>query len=131
MEDSFVSFKTAKSAKEKGFDNIVCDAYYHINEGYSKGYAFCYSHIEKQSEDAILKPTKSLLQKWLREKYNIQVNVCSHILKGGRWGDYVAYVNNVALNDARDEEYQSYEEALDFGLFEALKKINNHENKEI
>jgi hypothetical protein len=131
MEEDFVSFKTANLAKEKKFDKVDCRAYFHLNEGYSCGYAFCYSEVKEQSENVVLAPTKSFLQKWLREKHNIQVYAYSHTLKNGIWGDYVVYINNVALNDARDEEYQTCESALEFGLFEALKKINDYENKEI
>lgn len=31
-----VSFELAKLLKEKGFDNIKCDNYYHINSGYTE-----------------------------------------------------------------------------------------------
>jgi len=68
-------------------------------------------------------PTQSLLQKWLREKYNMQVFCYSHTLKNGKYGDYVISFNGIYLNDARDEEFQTYEEALEVGLQYALNRI--------
>ena len=68
--------------------------------------------------------TQSLLAKWLREEHNIQVYVCSQTVNGlGIYRDYVAYVNGSQVNDSRDEEYQTYEEAMEFGLYKALKKL--------
>lgn len=61
MEDTLITFETAELAKEKGF-NIPCKHLYDIKTGeYSDGYIF---------GDVILAPTQSLLQKWLRDKYN-------------------------------------------------------------
>jgi len=34
------------------------------------------------------------------------------------------YINGIAQNDARDEEYQTYEDAMELGLQNALKMIN-------
>jgi hypothetical protein len=82
-------------------------------------------------------PTQALLARWLREAHGIQVYVVSGTLDGNhKYRDYVAHVcvgkshdNTVgrvvrsAVNDARDEEYQTYEAAFEFGLQEALKNI--------
>lgn len=82
-------------------------------------------------------PTQALLARWLREKHGIQVYAVSGTLDGTpKYRDYVVHVcvakshdNAVghvvqtAINDARDEEYQTYEEAMEVGLQEALKKI--------
>ncbi len=124
LEDVYVSFDTAKLAKEKGFNLQLTSCYFYDWEYFK----------QKLSTSAILKnhnaddesysaPTQSILQRWLRNKYNIQVYVYSHTLRNEKWGDYVVYVNNEALNDARDEEFQTYEEAMEFGLAKALKKI--------
>ena len=68
-------------------------------------------------------PTQSLLQKWLREIHGIQVYVYSSTIRLGKYSDYVIHINEKSLNDARDEEYQIYEDAFEVGLREALKII--------
>jgi len=86
-------------------------------------------------------PTQALLAAWLREKYGIQVYAVSGTLSGTvdgvrKYKDYVAHVciassrdNEVghvvqtAINDPRDEEYQTYELAMEAGLLYALKQI--------
>jgi len=86
-------------------------------------------------------PTQALLARWLREAHGIQVYAVSGTLSGTvdgarKYKDYVVHVcvassrdNEVgrvvqtAVNDARDEEFQTYEAALEFGLREALKNI--------
>jgi hypothetical protein len=131
MEDKRVTFETAKLAKEKGF-NVVqrygMEASLYNKKGehtYYANYGFMYSGL---SDGYISAPTQSLLQKWLREIHGIQVYVSSHTVKSTNmmqiYRDYVAYLNSNALNDARDEEYQTYEAALEFGLKEALKHVS-------
>ena len=69
-------------------------------------------------------PTQSILQKWLREKYNIHVEV--RIWSQG-YG-VVLFQNNfpiVQVNNNYIYWHKGYEEALEEGLFEALKLINN------
>jgi hypothetical protein len=40
-----VDFSTAKLLKEKGFDTIDCGGYYHVCDGYTKGYAYSDEYI--------------------------------------------------------------------------------------
>jgi hypothetical protein len=35
----------------------------------------------------------------------------------------VVYINGAYFNDARDEEYDTYEKAMEFGLYNALTQI--------
>tara|TARA_R110002012_G_C11328222_1_gene576686 strand:- start:196 stop:495 length:300 start_codon:yes stop_codon:yes gene_type:complete len=99
MKEQLISFETAKLAKEKGF-NWPCLCYrqksavigdetiLEVMEG-EKYYDWnSYPQVPFYSM-----PTQSLLQKWLREVYNVHIQI--------------------------------YEEALEKGLFEALKLINN------
>ena len=65
MRDQLISFETAKLAKSKGFDEY-CDGYIteHGEEhDYGAGYKNSYGYTTQ--------PTQSLLQRWLREVYNI------------------------------------------------------------
>lgn len=149
MKDERISLETAKILKEKNFDIWV---YGSITEyittqkdkeypkgggpfGWKKGERdidptdfFCNNHGSCDYSNKKYKmyalPTQSLVQKWLREVHNIQVYCRSHTKNGeGKYRDYVAYVNEEIINDARDEEYQTYEEALEVGLRYALEMI--------
>jgi hypothetical protein len=115
MEKEFVTFKTAKLAKEKGFDVLTKLRY---REDGSCGTIF--------NEGAqIMMPIQSLLQKWLREVHNIEVYVVpystnnNHKLRGGK-GYYEVVVD---LAGTTWSGYETYEEALEIGLQEALKLI--------
>lgn len=59
------------------------------------------------------------LQKWLREKYNIDIIITSAILGYG----YLIYNRYPPKNIANNKVFQFYEEALEEGLKEGLKLI--------
>lgn len=78
MEKEFVAYELAVKLKELGFDE-PCIGYYHVNEGYTKGYAFCYFNVPKRFEDGsqhfindLVAPTFSQAFRWFREKHNMQ-----------------------------------------------------------
>lgn len=129
MEDTLISFETAKLAKEKRFNisvyffwhpspmgDILLDTFeetqfgtIEVKENHNQEYTYRYSA-----------PTQSLLQKWLREKHKIHVQILPYnhkylisLLKYGQNGS----------NPNFDEEHSTYEEALEIGLQEALKLI--------
>ena len=140
MKGIFVNIDTAKLAKEKKFhyelnscfveyirtvesDNpsfAMTKGYVEIESGY-----FVNDHFDLSNKNYICygRPTQSLLQTWLRNEHDVQVYAYSHTKKNGKWGDYVVYVDNTAINDARDEEFQTYEDALEIGLQHALTKL--------
>jgi len=82
----------------------------------------CPSFSVVSDDTEYVAPTQTELQRWLREEKNIQVYARSHTKKNGKWGDYIALVDNFEINDARDEEFQKYEDALEVGLEYALEK---------
>ena len=129
MEEQLISFETAKLAKEKGFDFIDVHSYYHINEGYSIGYALCISEVNEQTDGCLLAPTQSLLQKWLREKHFLHIVLIPTIT-----GDMTYKIVDIQCNpqyeierppynDVCAYDFTTYEEALEIGLQEALKLI--------
>lgn len=137
MEEQLVSFKTAKLAKEKGFgvesiESVNSQIYDNHTEVSKFPYyvdSFSLWELEElQGEVLYLAPTQSLLQKWLREKYNIQLCL-KPIYGGGKingrqigWMCYTPY---------QDEEFNklpsislshnTYGGALERGLQAALK----------
>jgi hypothetical protein len=129
MQEQLISFKTAKLAKEKGFDENCAEGFSFENctkTGYFnvEGGLFCNSELAIHQYTA---PTQSLLQKWLRDIYNIEVfvyrtmktiNGYRYGCVGERWLDEetTEYLFNVYAN-------KEYEDALEVGLYEALKLI--------
>ena len=124
MNNQVVSFKTAKLAKEKGFDVPTHDFY--RNDGK-------YGWHEPIPEDfdsthRVSAPTQSLLHKWLREKYSIVIIIDY---------DYYTYsckiltdpyspIHIVDCGKLSDNSWlKTYEDVLEKGLQEALKLVNN------
>ncbi len=72
MEKEFVPYDRALRLKALGFDE-PCFGYYHVCDGYTKGYAFCYFNEPEryESDSAVLAPTFSQAFRWFREKYQI------------------------------------------------------------
>ena len=130
MEDTRVTFETAKLAKEKGFDALCYDAFNSIGNLYSNGWCeYLYDNKVEipfrsgvlESQD-ILAPTQSLLTKWLREEYNIIVLVDYEGIDGYYYKFY-SYKEGNKNYDASYKNYNTYEEALEAGLQVALKLI--------
>lgn len=131
-----IGFQLAKLAKEKGFETHIA----YFDRAYNS-YGERIPAIKiaqapnKYKEDGYQVVSQSILQTWLRDKHGIQVYAYSSTLIGTklteklkRWGDYVAFVKytnglTTAVNDPRDQEHQTYEEALEAGLYFALEKI--------
>jgi len=125
MNEELITFETAKLAKEKEFD-WTSKCYHSDGSFQDREYLQNYNHsvfIDKD-EYLISAPTQSLLQKWLREVHNIHVFPVIEPL--GR-----KYRGSTVYNEKKDNYiesnfyYNSYEEALEIGLQEALKLISN------
>ena len=142
MEDTRVTFETAKLAKEKGFPqepNKLKIPYYNYKgefKGDVKDWLRKYLRKEDTSDvESVSAPTQSLLQKWLREKYDIEINITrmppevikSSFNKGNkRIKKYNMWVWNLNGNPRIENSslfFDNYEEALEAGLQEALKYI--------
>lgn len=142
MEEQLITFETAKLAKEKGFNEMCHNAYHIYRENLHKSglglvkldlefepYMGGQSSIIKefyQSKHYTLAPTQSLLQKWLREKHSIFCEV-----KVGLQHNDFMFSSYIITKDGRGYKFRSnfydtYEEALKYGLQEALKLINKN-----
>lgn len=126
MTEEFVTLETAKLLKEKGFKEDVFTFYevdcvegdMILSETYDESENF------NEKNDCLSAPSQSLAQKWLRETKNL------HIEMSYMYGDYWIYdiltIPNhdlVGLSDRPIIHYDTYEEALEAGLQEALKLI--------
>ena len=101
MEDTLITFETAKLAKEKGcnLENCTCG-----------GYPDCICSDKRISQ--------SLLAKWLREEHNIHLIAYKNInIDGYDW----CYITTDGITNINS--YKTYEEAYEIGLQEALKLI--------
>lgn len=128
MNDTYISLETAKLAKENGFD-IESDKFYN-EEGVLWSYYFWGEGFG--GRDICFAPTQSLLQKWLREIHNLDVQ--SYLIEmlfnevqqkqdlDQREYTYRIYKEGEDMY-VKLEEDLSYEQALEKGLYEALKLI--------
>ena len=101
MEDTRITFETAKLAKEKGcnLENCTCG-----------GYPDCICYDKRISQ--------SLLAKWLREQHNIHLIAYKNInIDGYDW----CFITTDGITNINS--YKTYEEAYEIGLQEALKLI--------
>lgn len=119
IEETYVSLETAKLAKEKGF-NVFCTHYYHLeyNIGELQTTERKFQYLNSDHDNLITAPTQSLLQKWLREKFFIHIAITSNSQES--WQFHICIPNKYKLGDVYEEDFSSYEEALEVGLFRGL-----------
>ena len=112
IEEQIISLKTAKLANNKGF-NAECDYFYNMGSNYKLQNDL----IIRTGDDLIYEaPTQSLLQKWLREKYNLIVWVYP-----SKDNDFFQFeINNKIIFS---NQSKTYEQSLEIGLIKALKLI--------
>jgi hypothetical protein len=115
MKDQLISFETAKLAKEKGFNEAVYGRYmFNPNEieSYDK------MHRNSWDENYLAAPTQSLLQGWLRDVCGIVVTI--------QFTSFGQYWFNIDNKKKTGDKFDTYEQALEKGLQEALKLIKNN-----
>ena len=129
ITEQYVSVETAKLAKEKGF-NEPCRHYYlngakEVNNETIMIYDLPYPY-NSTDKNYFAAPTQSLLARWLREKYNVSVEVYSSVFR------YQHNIRNIDSTCIGGSDYSktngggawsSYEEAMEDGLQEALKLL--------
>lgn len=134
IEESYVSFDTAKLLKEAGFEANIKTRYVEEEKG-----EWMFSELgSKRSDynyfdDTIACPTQALAARWLREVYNLHVVITEEAYVNGINYLWQVLVYNPKSLDCWDNkstglygdngEYKTYEEALEAGLQEAIKLI--------
>ena len=137
LKEDIVSFETAKLAKEKGFifngrtnDWLQTTLPYHEDGT---------RNIGTHYEDYIGAPTQSLLQKWLRDKHHIQVEVnfrrfgvesCNGYFYMANPKKYCT-MNYYTGVEGKGRGFTTYEEALEEGLKVGLNLIKVYKNGKI
>jgi hypothetical protein len=117
MEDEFITFEIAKLAKEKGFVLKTGINYYSDKEN-DMAMSYDLNNINHYPCE-----TQSLLQRWLREIHGLHIHLyfIDHIL------GYNSIITNLKTNTKlfKSKPFIKYEQALEEGLYEALKLIKN------
>ena len=121
IEEQYVTFETAKLAKEKGFD--IPTRY-----GFSERRSLVRvdtSDNWNQDKELYSRPTQSLLARWLREVHDISVAAYRTWAMDNSY-NYEILVGTDFEKMIREECEcdRTYEEAMEAGLQEALKLIN-------
>jgi hypothetical protein len=145
MKESLITLKTSKLAKKKGFQ-VDCENYWvetkehtldiprNGEELFPAHKPRILGHRPSGSYHTVLgpAPTQSLLQKWLREAHNLYVDITksgkgefgSDIIYDVFYGWSITEIDSIKeLCPGLHVGYKTYEEALEKGLFEALKLI--------
>ncbi len=136
MKEQLITFETAKLAKEKGFDDRNSSQYIQYDYGENGWKENSYQEYDDLDFNIgigdkirISRPTQSLLQKWLREVHNIIVIPTIFdvgFLERNKFC-YQAVIYNKTDSDedkfVTSDEYKTFEQALEKGLYTALKLI--------
>ena len=136
IEESYISFDTAKLLKEAGFEANLKTRYV---EEEKDEWAFWDSGAKRSDynyfDDTIACPTQALAARWLRETHGIHVS--SNIFMDSandadgntvdEWNfwSYDLFDNSGRIIEESDDRYDSYEEALEAGLKRGLELIKN------
>lgn len=125
IEESYVSFDTARMLKEAGFEANLKTMYV---EEEKDEWAFWDSGAKRSDynyfDDTIACPTQALAARWLREVYNIAI-YSLYDDDMDQWFYVIdAFAKNPVINGFQSgSEYDDYESAFEDGLQEAIKLI--------
>jgi hypothetical protein len=138
MIDEIIIFETAKLANGKGFPTNLFNTSWYNSNGIILG-----SIDNLEDKTTFLAPTQSLLQRWLREMHTIYITIVKETLGSDEWAFAyeISYLPKEHENEKRrcphfvnidsfrmgyatySGAWDSYEEALENGLQQALKLI--------
>lgn len=124
IEESYVSFDTAKLLKEAGFD-VPC-----FNQYTERGtiwHCDCPENFNK-SQCVTSCPTQALAARWLREEHDTFVKMERVGCFDGKefrfyWSYSLIRVSTACLKSISGGRYDSYEEALEVGIAKCLEQI--------
>ena len=115
--EQLISLETAKLAKEKGLnENGIVWLFYEEN-------GRMFNNLEDTGNQDYICCTQEFLRKWLREQHKIDVWAKPFLVVSNK--KYLGFVN---FNPNKSEKksyitHNTYEEAIEFALLEALKTI--------
>lgn len=128
MKEDYCDYELSKALKAAGFDE-PCLTFYDANKELGRALdPDNFNHLGEtyQGEwftDTISAPSLYTAQKWLREKWGIDVDVRTTKIPKRKYG-YVVYDKTQHFSH---EEYYAYEQALSAGITAALELIKKGE----
>lgn len=128
IEESYVSFDTARMLKEAGFD-VPCRSYYELEDGEAVRKDCIRPYDHNGFGDTICsRPTLALAARWLREVHDTFVKMERVGCFDGKefrfyWSYSLIRVSTACLKSISGGRYDSYEEALEVGIAKCLEQI--------
>ena len=126
MEEQYITFETAKLAKEKKFIHPTLANYECEEDGTVKELNWKFKTLG-DFLDNLNTPvcTQNLLQKWLREVHNIHIVITLEFSESLKelWYYGLLSIKGNEINELGDGGYTTYELALEAALQETLKLI--------
>jgi len=124
MRDELITYETALLAKDKGWNqrgSYMYDRHNEIQTVPSIKHIFHEGGMKAiQTPQQLFAPTQTTIHKWLRKKHNIHISL-THKFNGYYECDVYSLVED-EFEVTRGYSME-YEEALETGIFEALKLI--------
>ena len=124
MTEELVTLETAKQLRKKGFNEYCKDI---IREDNGRMMQSVFRTNKDLPKGAYSRPTQSIAAKWLREIKNLHIEIYRNACG---YGYVIVKANNGTWMKADDAKgpndggnWDAYEEALEAGIFEALKLI--------
>lgn len=130
IEESYVSFDTAKMLKEAGFKERVGSCFMYDDKADEYEYEFVngYAIVKKALRDnyngyenTISRPTQALAVRWLREEHHIFI-MLTPVIQGWMYDLFDLKKHQYILCN-EDAMTESYEAAFETALREAVKLI--------
>lgn len=121
--ETLIERETAILAKEKGFD-WKSPATLNIYEDDSASIgSYEYVRNSELLKTQYALPSQSLLQKWLREEHHLSIEIKTPDRGQPWWIAEIHKVGGYGNHFNSDDQYPSYEQALEAALVQALKLI--------
>lgn len=131
-----ISFETAELAHNKGYSvQTIGDIHGFLYNIKTKKYDdfpyyLLFMTLDEINDDQygeyILSPTQSELQKWLREKYNLNINIKHRTHSQTYCYDISSNYNDNEISKLYTK-FETYEDALEDALMNSLLTINKNE----
>ena len=136
MKETLASFELSKLAKEKGFQSIHTHQYIQYDDAdwrlkTNQEFKDLDNDVGIGDKIRIAAPTLSLLQKWVREVHKVHIVVDwegaePDELSRNEWAYYYGnWGNGNPYSEQYKSEFNTYEEALEAGLLQYIKTIND------
>lgn len=139
ITEDYVSFEVAKLLREKGFDENTEHKMWYVIKQFSTGCQWnsCTHKVgditrEYNNDCCISMPTHQMAMKWLRNIHGIHIQVLCPVVDidtnilGVKYNVVISNLKDYCLafmTDIEDNDYDSYEEAVDAGLKYTLEHL--------